>query len=148
MANTGQSSDDRVFVGRVVEAAIRLGLLVLLVTFCFLIIEVFIAPALWGIVIAVGIYPFYHKVAVALGNREKLAATLLTLLALVFLIIPTALLTDSTVGGIQTLAKKFEEGKLAMPLPPENVVTWPVIGKPLDDIWRLTSENIGAAVKK
>ncbi|MEE9567748.1 MAG: AI-2E family transporter, partial [Candidatus Binatia bacterium] len=79
MANTGQTSDDKVFVGRVVEAAIRLGLLVLLVTFCFLIIEVFIAPALWGIVIAVGIYPFYHKVAVALGNREKLAATLLTL---------------------------------------------------------------------
>ena len=34
-----------------------------------------------------------------------------------------------------------------MPLPPENVVTWPVIGEPLDDIWRLTSENIGAAVK-
>ena len=147
MANTSQTSDDKVFVGRVVEAAIRLGLLVLLVTFCFLIIEVFIAPALWGIVIAVGIYPFYHKVAVALGNREKLAATLLTLLALVFLIIPTALLTDSTVGGIQTLAKKFEDGKLAVPLPPENVVTWPVIGKPLDDIWRLTSENIGAAVK-
>ncbi len=85
--------------------------------------------------------------AVALGNRDKLAATLLTLLALVFLIIPTALLTDSTVGGIQTLAKKFEEGKLAIPLPPENVVTWPVIGKPLNDIWRLTSENIGAAVK-
>ena len=59
MANTGQTSDDKVFVGRVVEAAIRLGLLVLLVTFCFLIIEAFIAPALWGIVIAVGIYPFY-----------------------------------------------------------------------------------------
>ncbi len=61
MANTAQTSDDKVFVGRVLEAAIRLGLLVLLVTFCFLIIEVFIAPALWGIVIAVGIYPFYLR---------------------------------------------------------------------------------------
>ena len=72
MANTSQTSDDKVFVGRVVEAAIRLGLLVLLVTFCFLIIEVFIAPALWGIVIAVGIYPFYHKVAVALATGKSL----------------------------------------------------------------------------
>ncbi len=76
MANTGQTSDDKVFVGRVVEAAIRLGLLVLLATFCFLIIEVFIAPALWGIVIAVGIYPFYHKVGEghiqgkAMGSRR------------------------------------------------------------------------------
>jgi predicted PurR-regulated permease PerM len=147
MANTSQTSDDKVFMNRVLEAAIRIGLVVLLVTWCFLIIQAFIAPVLWGIVIAVGIYPFYQKVAVALGNREKLAATLLTLIAIAFLIIPTVLLTDSTVGGIQGLSKNLEEGALKIPPPSENVASWPVIGKPLDDIWRLASNNIEAAIK-
>jgi predicted PurR-regulated permease PerM len=147
MANTSQTSDDKVFMNRVLEAAIRIGLVVLLVTWCFLIIQAFIAPVLWGIVIAVGIYPFYQKVAVALGNREKLAATLLTLIAIAFLIIPTVLLTDSTVGGIQGVSKNLEEGTLKIPPPSENVASWPVIGKPLDDIWRLASNNIEAAIK-
>lgn len=148
MANTSQTSDDKVFMNRVLEAAIRIGLVVLLVTWCFLIIQAFIAPVLWGIVIAVGIYPFYQKVVKALGDREKLAATLLTLFAVTLLIIPTVLLTDSTVGSIQGLSKNLEEGTLAVSPPPETVATWPVIGKPLDDIWRLASDNIEAAIKK
>jgi len=148
MANTSQNSDDNVFTGRVVEAAIRIGLVVLLVAWCFMIIKAFISPVLWGIVIAVGIYPFYQKVAAALGNREKLAATLLTLLALAFLIAPTALLMDSTVVSIQALSKKLEAGTLTVPPPSEKVATWPVIGKPLDDIWRLASDNIEDALKK
>ncbi len=148
MANTSQTSDDKVFMNRVLEAAIRIGLVVLLVTWCFLIIQAFIAPVLWGIVIAVGIYPFYQKVVKALGDREKLAATLLTLFAVTLLIIPTVLLTDSTVGSIQGLSKNLEEGTLTVSPPPETVATWPVIGKPLDDIWRLASDNIEAAIKK
>jgi predicted PurR-regulated permease PerM len=148
MANTSPTSDEKVFTRRVLEAAIRIGLVALLVTWCFLIIQAFIAPALWGIVIAVGVYPFYRKMAVALGHRQKLAATLLTIFAIALLIIPTILLTDSTVGGIQGLSKNLEEGTLILPPPPENVVTWPVIGKPVDDIWRLASDNIGAAIKR
>ena len=46
MANTSQTSDDKVFMNRVLEAAIRIGLVVLLVTSCFLIIQAFIAPVL------------------------------------------------------------------------------------------------------
>jgi predicted PurR-regulated permease PerM len=148
MTNISQPSEDKVFMNRVLEAAIRIGLVVLLVTSCFLIIQAFIAPVLWGIVIAVGVYPLFQKVAVALGNREKLAATLLTLFAIVLLIIPTILLMDSTVGGIQGFSKNLEKGTLTVPPPSENVATWPLIGKPLNDIWRLASDNIEAAIKK
>ena len=148
MTNTNQTSDDKVFMSRMLEAAIRIGIVVLLVTWCFLIIQAFIAPVLWGIVIAVGIYPFYQKVAVALGNREKLAATLLTLFAITLLLIPTVLLTDSTVDGLQGLSKNLEEGTLAVPPPSETIATWPVIGKPLDEFWRLASGNIDVAIKK
>jgi len=148
MANESQTSEDKVFMNRVLEAAIRIGLIVLLVTSCFLIIHPFIAPVLWGIVIAVGVYPLYQKVVVALGNSEKLAATFLTLFAIALLIIPTVLLMDSTVSGIQGLSKNLEEGTLTVPPPPENVATWPLIGKPLDDIWRLATGNVDADIKK
>jgi len=80
MDNKNQNSDDKIFINRALEATVRIGLIVLLVTWCFLIIKAFITPVLWGIIIAVGIYPLYQKLASALGKREKLAATLLTLL--------------------------------------------------------------------
>jgi len=148
MKNDNQISDDKIFVNRAIEATIRIGLIVLLVTMCFLIIKAFIAPVLWGVIIAVGIYPLYQKLAAALGKREKLAATLLTLLGLTFLTLPAALLMDSTVSGIHTLSKSLEEGTLTVPPPSEKVATWPVIGEPLDDIWRLASSNLEAAMEK
>ncbi|MCZ6875895.1 MAG: AI-2E family transporter [bacterium] len=148
MENSPRTSDHSVFVNRALEAAIRIGLVALLVTWCFLIIKAFVVPVLWGVVIAIAVYPFYLKLVTTLGKREKLAATLLTLFAFALLIIPTVLLTDSTVGGIRTLSRHLQEGTLAVPPPSDNVATWPIIGKPLADIWQLASVNIGAALKK
>jgi len=148
MPNGNQTAEDKVFITRALEAAIQIGLVALLIGWCYLIIKAFINPVLWGLIMAVGIYPFYKKVTAALGGREKLTAVLITLMALALLIIPTVLLTESTVSGIQALSKDLEAGTLTIPPPSEKVATWPVIGEPLDDLWRLASVNIDAAIAK
>ncbi len=141
-------TDDTVFIGKTIEAAVRIGIIGLLVVWSFLIIRAFINPVLWGIIIAIGFYPLHQKLAAVMGNRQKLAAVLLTLFSLAVLIVPTVLLTDSTITGVQALKVNFENGTLTVPPPSDKVAEWPLIGKPIDSFWRLASENLDEAIQK
>lgn len=137
-----------VAINNYVEAAVRILLVGLLVVWSFRIVRPFIEPVLWGVIIAIGFYPLHQKLAAILGNREKLSAALLTVLSLAVLLGPVVLLADSTIGGIQTLKENIENGTLSIPPPSEKVAGWPVIGKPIDGLWRQASENMESAMQK
>ena len=62
------------FSHRAVEAALKIGLLLVLLNCCFHIARPFINPLAWGVIIAVALYPFHQKLTVWLGEREKLSA--------------------------------------------------------------------------
>jgi predicted PurR-regulated permease PerM len=137
---------DSLFLNRTVEAAIRLGLIAILLLYCFQIIRPFIIPVVWGVIIAVAVYPNYQWVQRTLGDRRTLTALLFVVLALVLLVTPTFLLSDTLVTGVTGLARDLSEGSLAIPAPPESVAHWPLIGKPLDKFWRLASVNLAGAL--
>jgi len=139
---------DDAFLNRAVEAIIRIGLLAVLVVYCFQIIQPFIIPVLWGVIITVAVYPNYQWLQRSLGERRTLAATLFTLLALVLLIIPTLMLSDTLIAGATGVGRAMDAGKLAIPPPPESVAAWPIIGEPLSRFWSLASENLGAALSQ
>ena len=146
MSDAIKSSDDKVFQARVLEAAIRIGLLALLVVWCFNIVKPFILPTLWGSIFAVALYPLFSKLQSILGGRAKLAAVLMTLLALALLIIPTVILSQSLVENAQKISKEIEAETLTIPPPSEKVKDWPIIGRWLDKTWRLASTNLDAAL--
>jgi predicted PurR-regulated permease PerM len=64
----------------------------------------------------------------------------------VLLVTPTFLLSDTLVTGVTGLARSLSEGKLMIPMPPESVAGWPLIGQPLNKFWRLASVNLGGAL--
>ena len=70
------------FTQNTIEAAVRLGLLLLLATWCFQIVTPFIVPVMWGVIIAVAINPLFTKLKSVMGDRNKLAATVLPWLCL------------------------------------------------------------------
>jgi len=148
MSNTSRSEEDSIFQARVLEAAIRIGLLTLLVLWCFNIVKPFIMPVLWGAIMAVAIYPLFVKAHTALGGRQKLAATLITLLALAILIVPTVMLSASVVESSKTLSAQLDAGTLVVPPPSEKVKDWPLIGEKTYGVWRLFSTNLEAALAK
>ena len=74
--------NNRDFTKDAIEAAIRVGLLLLLVYMCFLIVRPFVIALLWGVIIAVAVFPLFAKLKAALGERNKLASTVYTLVAL------------------------------------------------------------------
>ena len=137
---------DRAFLNRTVEATIRIGLIAILVLYCFQIVRPFLIPVVWGVIIAVALHPNYLWLQRVLGGRRTLSAVLFVVLALVLLVAPTFLLSDTLVTGVTGLARSLSEGKLIIPMPPESVAGWPLIGEPLDKFWRLASVNLGGAL--
>jgi predicted PurR-regulated permease PerM len=148
MNASNQPSNDKLFVARALEAAIRIGLVALLLYWCFKIGQPFIEIIIWGIVIAVAIHPGYDRLKSALGGRGRLAATLITLFALIVLLVPTYMLSDSLINAVQEYSANIDQGTLRVPPPPESVRSWPVIGEPLHTFWNLASNNLAAALSK
>jgi len=148
MSDSFASTDDKLFNRRAIEAAIRVGLVFLLVLWCFNIVRPFILLALWGAILAVAVYPLFEKLQSMLGERQKLAATLMTLIALAMLVTPTVMLSGSAIENSQTLAKQMKEGTLHIPPPTDNVQTWPLVGEKLHKAWSMASNNLSAALSQ
>ena len=69
MTTSSETTSQQLFVSRALEAAIRIGLVVLLVAWCFQIVRPFITPIVWGAIIAVAAYPGYRWLQLKLGGR-------------------------------------------------------------------------------
>ena len=148
MTDSSHSSNDKRFFSNALEAFIRIGIVGLLAIWCFQIGRPFIHIILWGIIIAVAIHPAYRKLKAIMGERGKLAATLITLFALILLIVPAVILTGSLIDGVQDLSIRLRNGTLDLPPPSESISSWPVIGNSLYQTWSLASANLTAALSK
>lgn len=142
------SSGDRLFIHRAMESAIRIGLVFLLVVWCFDIVRPFLIPTIWGGIIAIAMYPAYQYLSKMLGERRKLAAVLFTFLMLLIVIAPTAMLSGTLVEAVRVLAKDLNQGTLTIPPPAQSIQHWPLIGEELSAFWLLASENIQAALQQ
>jgi predicted PurR-regulated permease PerM len=138
--------EDQVFVRRAVEATIRIAVLSVIVVYCFRIAEPFLAPILWGAVIAVAIYPAHCRLEALLGGRKVLTAVLFALVSLTLLIVPSVLLADSLASGMRKTAEAFRAGELQVPPPSDSVKTWPVIGARVHEVWTQASVNLREAL--
>ncbi|MEN8803352.1 MAG: AI-2E family transporter [Thiogranum sp.] len=148
MTASSETSSQQVFVSRALEAAIRIGLIFLLLAWCFQIVRPFITPIVWGAIIAIAAYPGYQWLQARLGGHRKLAAMLFTLVMLIVVIVPTVMLSGTLVETVKPLAVELSEGSLTIPPPAETIKSWPVIGENLYSFWLLASHNIEAALHK
>lgn len=131
-----------------IEVTIRLGLLILLALWCLLIIKPFILPVMWGVIIAVAVYPLFSKLKSLLGGRTKLTTVVYSVLALGILITPTVMISGSLVDTAQEVVDSYEEGTLTVAPPNNSVKDWPVIGDEVYSVWSDASGNLDAAINK
>ncbi|MGD9971700.1 MAG: AI-2E family transporter [Desulfatirhabdiaceae bacterium] len=129
-----------------IDTIIRIAVLFLLIAWCIGIIRPFIETVIWGAILAVALHPFFCMLKRWLGNRDMLAAVMVTLLVLVFLLLPTALLVKSMVEGMQSFATHLRNQPFVIPPPDPSVAEWPLIGKRISEIWLLASQSIESAV--
>jgi predicted PurR-regulated permease PerM len=125
-----------------IELAVGLGVVGLLVYWCFSIVRPFVIPLVWGVVLAVALRPACVRIERATGGRRTLAVILLMLLALGVVLVPTMLLSKSLLDGARSVAAHVEEDKLVVPPAPDSVAQWPLVGPKVHGIWNLASTNL------
>jgi predicted PurR-regulated permease PerM len=102
---------------------------------------------LWGLIIAIILFPVFERLRGILGKRNKLSSIILTLVALSILVLPSIWLVNQLVEGVKFLAENIQVGDFSIPPPSESVADWPVIGNWLYVNWMDLSENMSESLK-
>jgi predicted PurR-regulated permease PerM len=133
---------------KVIDLFIRVGLIGFLVVFCYQIFKPFIGMMLWSVILAVAMYPLHALIARKMGGRDGRAATVLVLMILLCVLIPTTLLVYSFADSTTELVKQVQNGTLQVPVPSESVAGWPLVGKKLYALWSAAHTNLGGFLAK
>jgi len=129
---------------KVTDVAIRLSLLAALVVWCFLLFRPFVMPLVWGIIIAVALSPVFFWLESVLGGRRKLAGTLFILLGIGALLVPTLLVSNSFLDGVEWIRTQEAKDTIRVPPPPPMAADLPLIGDRVHEVWTQASENLEA----
>lgn len=124
------------------EILIKAILLGIIMYYAFALLKPFIIPVLWGVILAVSLYPLIHKAEQLFKLKRMVIVTIFTLLAISALLIPTYLLSDSVVGSSQELAANLHAGNIVIPAPNEKVKEWPLIGEKAYSLWSSAASNL------
>jgi predicted PurR-regulated permease PerM len=148
MSNSKQLSKDQAFVRRSLAAALQIGLIFMLGSWCLKIIYPFIGLVAWAAIIAIALYPLHMKLSTMIGGKQKLSAAIIVVVALAILITPTWQLTGSSIDTAQELAAGLEAGTLTVPPPDKKVADWPLVGKRVFAVWNDAAINLEATLRK
>ena len=148
MTTSKNRDEERVFDRRIMRAAVRLGLLALLIYWCLEILAPFLNPIIGGAVIAVAVQTPYTKLTKALGGRAKLAAALMVVVALVLLIVPTLSLGASLADSTADISDDLLHEKIKIPMPSDSIAEFPIVGERLYALWSTASQNLESALVK
>jgi predicted PurR-regulated permease PerM len=131
------------------EKTIALFLIAALFFACVRITAPFLRAFTWAIIMAVSTWPLFLHLRHWLGERKKLAATVMAItLALAFLL-PGALLVMSLTDSIQSVAALATDlTTLKLPDLPSWVTGLPVVGERIESAWRSVRMDMSAPMEK
>ncbi len=132
---------------RLLDVLIRAGLILAMVMLCFQVFSPFLHLMVWALILAVCLYPLHQSVAAKLGGRQGLAATLLVLLGIVIVVVPTAALMSSLGDSVRGLINDVQNNTLQVPPPRESVADWPLVGEKVHAFWTKAHTDLPALVQ-
>jgi predicted PurR-regulated permease PerM len=132
----------------VFDITIRLLILLLIVTWCLMILYPFLSIILWSFILALAFAPLHKKLTGLMGGKPRIASAIIVLFSLAVIIVPSWFFLDSIIKEIKELKADFQGSSLTIPPPSESVRSWPIIGDPLYNLWQAASVDLGQVVVK
>ena len=148
MSSADSASVDQKFLANSMASFLQIAAVVLLIFTCYRIVAPFLPIVVWGVIIAVAVYPGHVSLTARLGGRAKMSSTIIALIGVAIIVVPTWLLADSTIGGLRYLGETLEGGSMTIPPPNESVADWPVIGEDVFKIWTQAATNLEETVNQ
>ena len=125
---------------------IRFGLIAFILFLSVRIFAPFALLVLWALVLAVMLYPLQCYLAARLGGRQGRAATVIVVVGLLLVGVPTVMLGISFAEHLHGLYLQFQAGTLKIPQPAASVADWPVIGVKVYELWQLAANDLPAVL--
>lgn len=127
---------------KIADTLIRLGVLFLLISWCYDILKPFVLIIIWAVVIAVAFNPVYESVVKLFRGKKILAILFLATILLSIIVVPSVLISKSLYEEVSNFSASYKSGEHLIPPPGENTKDWPMITKPILDIWKSASEDV------
>lgn len=128
------------------EIILQLGLVFLIIAFCFKLLSPFVTPIFWAIIFAIVLYPFFNALQKKLKGKKSLAATIITLIFLGLVILPSVSFFSSVGSGLMDVKNGIENGTIKIETPNQAIKDWPVIGEKVYGFLNSASVNIEKTV--
>lgn len=138
---------ERRLSGRLLDVLIRAGLVFVLAMLCYQIFSPFLALMVWSLILAVTLYPAHQKLAHKMGNKQGLAATVMVLVGLVLIGVPTAVLMFEMGDSVHQFIVSLRDHTLQIPAPLASVAEWPIVGKKVHGLWSQAHTDLPAFVQ-
>lgn len=128
------------------DVLIKAGLIATLVIFAFQVFQPFMELMLWAVILAVTLYPLLLWLKGFSKLKDGHSATLIVLFVLLVMLAPVYLLAVSVGESVDGLVEVLKSGTWSVPVPPESVAQWPLIGPRLYDIWLTASQSLSSVL--
>jgi predicted PurR-regulated permease PerM len=129
------------------DVLIRAGLILAMAMLCYQVLSPFLTLMVWALILAVTLYPLHQTLASKIGGKQGLAATLVVVVGIVLIVVPTAMLLSSLGDSVQHLIHAVQHNTLKIPAPRPGVATWPAVGKQIHDVWSKAHADLPALVQ-
>jgi predicted PurR-regulated permease PerM len=139
---------ERSFSHSLLNVLIRAGLIAVLVIVCFQIFSPFKELLLWSLILAITLYPLQRRLKDMLGQKDGYISTLIVLITIGILTVPIYLLGTSIADSVNSVISLLKSGNLHVPPPPDSIAAWPLVGKPLHDLWQQAASDLPDLVYK
>jgi len=134
--------------GDVTDMLIRLAIVAFLVVLCVRVFEPFMGLILWALIFAVALYPAHQWMVKRFRMRQGRAATLLVLVGVSLIGVPSFMLGSSFAGQVHEVHERFENDEIAIKKPDPAVAEWPLVGKRVYASWSAAAENLPGYLAK
>ena len=141
-------SADQKFLTNSMASFLQIGAIVVMLYWCYTIVSPFQSVIIWSLIISVALYPTFVAMSARLGGRQKLSAAIIVVIGLAVIVVPVWLMTDSAIGGLQSVAAQLEDGTAKVPPPSDDIAEWPVIGGRLYEVWSAAATNLDATIEQ
>jgi predicted PurR-regulated permease PerM len=142
------ASKTRMFGKELTHVIIQLAVIAFLLVMAYRITSPFLGLILWGLVLAVSLYPLHKKLVKRIGGREGKSATIIVLVGVLLLGLPAVMMGLSTIDFASKATAALENNTFSIKPPPESISELPMIGKKLSEGWNQLSTDFTAWIQE
>jgi predicted PurR-regulated permease PerM len=131
----------------VLAIALRLGVVVLLGSWCFAILRPFLIPVVWAVIIASAGAPLRDTLRARLHLNRLWSAVVFVVLLCSVLLVPAVMLSGALFESVRSTATRLQSGELHIPPPPAWLQQWPAIHRAISPWWAKAATDFAGFVQ-